>query len=870
MKKLDVSSLNLDGKIQTIEHIFDNMHVKAAGLSQAGYLLGGDTGVGKTSFVRDFCALLGLEMVIIETPHIVEEHIIDIPFIVVKANSTETKHMTVDTKGGQHEFDIKFAKSNLHSALTQATKIPDAQLLAGIAKRPDLKLIWEKLGGTDKKIPGEIVKLRQRYDVVLFLDEYFRQTRSSIRNMLRSILNGRIGAHELPSNVYVLFASNLVDQGVGDILENEDFRMINFDTPSLDEWFAYILTKYKGKMDDDLISRFYELMKKHKGSLSLDDLEADVRVSPRRWEQLLVYINAALPVKDQRDADLLMKNVEVNFKNYQDGAKAEIAKDVLKTVQELIKEKSKITASEANVDEGDWRDILKHQIETRIKAGEARKYIPVIGGKPGAGKTRYIHEIATDLNLVPIVIDVQNLSPEEVIGVPLAKTTKKGAAPAKKVTAESLIVEADDDDTNIEVTFARPPLYDYIQNEMKKGEANLKERLIKLDGKEAGEAKFAAWQKSPVKYMIFFDELNRTNTKVFNAIRKVLLEKEFTHEYKLPKEAVVVAAINPTGKGVVELTKHVRDVFDVIPVGVRHEKFKGHLEKNVEPAMAKMGVSPEARAIAMDVLRAFTEHFRVKGEKIDNVDPHFYLNVAATPVYISGREYHDLLTNTAVAIDRAYQREMEKMINDPEHDAGQSEDKVRDAIARSYKHSLQYILHHKHGIDAPEWMGDLDEWFKVTDKFSLGDAFKKKVESVKSLSSLLAKPFEKMDDDLFNDLEFTNYIQSVDPVEFKEQLTEFLVTQVVQDAHKAFDKTHKLKELKGTKTKVTEKEVARLEFIAREILHALKLHDISNKMIEMVKLSLREALIQITEKNSDAVMDVMAFSRTMSAFIKNL
>ena len=54
MKKLDVGSLNLDSKIETLEHIFDNMHAKGAGLSQAGYLLGGDTGVGKTSFVRDF------------------------------------------------------------------------------------------------------------------------------------------------------------------------------------------------------------------------------------------------------------------------------------------------------------------------------------------------------------------------------------------------------------------------------------------------------------------------------------------------------------------------------------------------------------------------------------------------------------------------------------------------------------------------------------------------------------------------------------------------------------------------------------------------------------------------------------------------
>jgi MoxR-like ATPase len=848
MKKLEVSSLNIDGKIATIEHIFDNMHAKASGLMQAGYLLGGDTGVGKTSFVRDFSVLLGLEMVIIETPHIVEEHIIDIPFIVVRANTTKTQHMMVDTKGTQAEFDIKFAKSNLHSTLTQAKKIDDATLLQSVYRRPDLVLIWEKLGGTTKKIPNEIVGLRKRYEVILFLDEYFRQTSNSIRNMLRSILNGRIGSHEIPSNVYVIFASNLVDQGVGDVLENEDFHLMNFDTPSIDEWFAYILTKYKGKMDDDLIHRFYNLLKKNKGSLSLDDVEADVRVSPRRWEQLLVYINAALPVKNERDAALLLKNVEVNFKNYVDGAKAEIAKDVITTVQEMVKERQDISASPDSVDEGDWRDVLEHQIATRIKAGNARKYIPVIGGKPGAGKTKFIHEIAVDLNLVPVVVDVQTLSPEEVIGVPLAK---KG--------------ESNDD---IEVTFARPPLYDYILGEMKKGEANLKERLSKLKGDE-GKKQFSDWQKADVKFLIFFDELNRTNTKVFNAIRKVLLEKEFNDEYKLPAEAVIVAAINPTGKGTVELTKHVRDVFDVIPVGVRHEKFKAHIDKSVVTKLKSSGVDDESITIAVNAQRALQEHFRVKGDKIDNVDPHFYLNVGPTPVYVSGREWTDMLVKVAFNVNRAYNREIAKM-GDSDADAGEAELKVRTAMSEAFQHSLNHIIGNKNGIDAPEFMRDLDEWIKYSDKISLGDAFKKKVESVKTLSSLLDKPFDKMDDDLFNDIEFVNYIQSVDPVVFKEQLVEFLVTSVINDTKKVFDKTHKKKELKGAKTKVTDKEVARLEFISREILHAIKLHDISNKMVEMVKLALREALIKVADADSDLVMNVMTFSRELTSFIKSL
>lgn len=843
MQKLNVAALNVDGKVQTLEHLFDHMHSKAEGLGQSGYLLGGDTGVGKTSFIRDLGALLGLELVIIETPHIVEEHIIDIPFIVVKpSGESKTQHVSVDTKGSQHQFDITFAKSNLYVTLTKSQKIGDAQLLATVNRRKDLALIWEKLGGTETKIPSEIANIRKKFKAILFLDEYFRQTSTSIRNMLRSILNGRIGSNKLPSDVYVIFASNLVDQGVGDILENEDFKLLNFDTPDLDEWFAYMLTKYqnhsKVKLDDELMKKFYDLLKKHKGSLSLDDVAADVRISPRRWEQLLLYINGSMPVKDQRDAELLLKNVEVSFKNYQDGQRAQMAEAVLGAVKDLLKDRQKITASETSVDDSDWRETLRHQIETRIKVGSSRKYIPVIGGLPGAGKTKHITDLATDLNLVPVFVDVQNLSPEEVIGTPLAK---QGAS------------------ENIEVTFSRPPLWDDINRQMKEGEAHLLERLVKFKGEKEGKALFDAWKKADVRYMIFFDELNRTNTKVFNAVRKVLLEKEFNEDYKLPEDSVIVAAINPTGKGTQELTKHVRDVFDVIPVGISWTKFKKHLDS------VDLGVSKEAADVSRQALNAIVEHFRVKGEKRGNVDPHFYLSVGPTPLYISGREYTDLLAGLARATDRAYGREVEHL-GDPDHDAGKSEMIVRTAMSRAIRHSLEYIINVKHAVDSPEFMKDLEEWIKFTDKFSLGSAFKKRVESTKSLKDLLSKSFEDKNEDLFNDLEFVNYITSIDPVVYKEELVEFLVTSVVTDAKSAVAKfgPRKLLNVKTKKTKIVDnEEISKLEFIQREIIHAIHMHDISNKMMDMTKAALRVALQKIANLDRDLVNHVMVLSRDM-------
>lgn len=847
MKELKVGNLDVSAKVEMVETILDHMHTKARGLGQAGYLLGGDTGVGKTSFVRDLGILLGMEIVIIETPHIVEEHIIDIPFIIVKPSGGErAEHMSVDTKSSQKEYDIEFAQSHLYTTLKAAKPVPDAQLLVAVRRRGDLFKVWQELGGTETKVPTEISKLRKTFHVILFLDEYFRQTSKSIRNMLRSILNGRIGSQELPSNVYTIFASNLVDQGVGDILENEDFKKLDFDAPSVDQWFSYMLHKYekdpKVKLNMDFMKGLYDLMKSNPDTLSHDDDDADVRVSPRRWEQLAIYVSSSLPVKDEKDASILLKNVDVNFSNYVDNAKAGIGNQVHDLVADIIKKTQKISASSKNVDDSDWRDTLRHQIEARMKAGTARKYIPVIGGMPGAGKTTHIVELATDLNLVPVRIDVQNLSPEEILGTPLADTSAG----------------------KIKVSFSKPPLWDTIMKQMDDGEKMLKERLIQFHGKDEGAKLFKQWQQSDNKYLIFFDELNRTDTKVFNAIRKVLLEKEFNPDYVLPEESIMVAAINPTGKGVQELTKHVRDVFDVIPVGISWSKFNSHIDKT------DFGVSKEAAGIATSALRAFVDRFRVKGEKRMNADPHFFLNVAGDGVYMSPREMFDMTVGVAQKVERAYQRELDKM-GEPDHKIEESEDKIRAALYRAMSHSIGFTLQDKHGIDAKGFMQDLEEWVMTTDQISMGGAFKKTVASVKNLKDILSIPTDSPDKHLFEDPEFVNYITSVDPVIFKEDFSDFLTAAVLADIKNAMEKTHKKKTLTAAnKVKIENVVITKLEYLAREILHALKVHDASNKLIEQVEDAVADALSNIAEEADEAITDVIRLSRELNNYITQL
>ena len=56
-----------------------------------GIMLGGDPGIGKTSFIELFSDLTGVHLITIEIPHIVEEHIINIPFLVYNPNNGTTQ-----------------------------------------------------------------------------------------------------------------------------------------------------------------------------------------------------------------------------------------------------------------------------------------------------------------------------------------------------------------------------------------------------------------------------------------------------------------------------------------------------------------------------------------------------------------------------------------------------------------------------------------------------------------------------------------------------------------------------------------------------------------------------------------------------------
>lgn len=854
--EFNASSASFNQRIDISEKILANMKARTQSVGKSGILLAGDPGVGKTSFIRFFSLLTGIELITIEAPHITEEHIINIPFIVYDPVTKREENGATDFNVS--DFKVVLSDSNLYSKLKAIRKIPDDQYLKSIYRAPsDVIKVFEELGGDAKTIPEDIAEVREKTKVILFLDEYFRQTSPKIRNMLRGILNNKIGSHDIPNDAYIVYASNINDEGVEDIPLNNDFHEIEFAAPNKDDWFAWLVAKFekdeKVKLNPQIIKKFYNILEEEE--LNHNDMNHEVRTSPRRWEQVLLYVNSSLPVENEKEAKSLLTNIKANFKNYMTGEKSVLATKVLDAVAELIKETSNIDISshEENSDE-EWQDTLEHQIKQKMKLGEHRKYIPIISGAPGIGKTTHATKIAKDLDLRYIYIDCSNLNPEDVVGLPLPKGGDK-----KK----------------IETQFSEPNLYHQILKDITEADKDHIEFLKhKLKGDEAKKA-IKEYQDREWKYLIFFDELNRNSTKVFNGIRRLLLEKSFGGGYDLPKGAVIISAINPQDHGAGEMTHHMRDVVDVIDSKADFEKTKKYLQHMPFTSLK----NEKSKEVVYDVLMKFSDKFRVKAasSNISNKQKSFFLDIGAQPVYISPREYSDLFGNAVIDFDQKFNRLLKrKNVADMSNDEiAETETKLRTSLFDSFKHKLSNIFT-KQQVNSPEFMGDLKEWFLNSHEIDFGEGLYYKKATTVDVGSILGSFFQNPDDNnhLADDMDFVSFIENHDPQKFKEELASFLLAQFEKDEDvkdKLIEKKHKGKTVKDDQIAFEDEEVSKFEHLVREMINAIEIHKLSNDHREIIRLSVREALKHIKEKHAADYMDeLLEFNIKIAQLIKGI
>jgi len=642
-KSPKVSSNNLFS-----QQVFKMLSLMDGQSSQAGVknslMLTGDPGVGKTSFIRGFAKLVGLPLIPIEAPHITEEHIINIPFMIISGQKVKRDNAVIEIAGNHtlnddaQTFDIVQAESNLVTKLKamKNLKMKDKEHMSNVASDKNLRQVF-------MKYKNLIDSVRKSYNCILFLDEYYRNDNMKIRNILRNILNGRIGNDKIPKGTFIVYASNMEDEGVEDIPMNNDFAELEFKAPDKEQWFKYILNKHTDKnspsgveLDYKVFNKFYETLIQN--DLSTEDPDSEVRSSPRRWEQILLYVNASLPVNNVREAKILMANLEVNFRNYTDGSVSKLYPKVRKMVHELIEETSNISFDGEPISPVEWKDTLAQQIQVKLDLdantkdtnSETRQYVPVISGEPGIGKTAHASMVADQMDLYFIQIDVSTLTRESTTGIPKA---------SQAIDMDGNL-EFDDNDNPVMTTqFSKPELLDLIEKKM--SEEIKADEVFPEDERKKGKGKY--------KFLLLFDELSRADAQVFNAIRKLLLEKSFNEEYDLPPSILTIGALNPVDDGAEELTKHVRDVLDIIPARASWAKTEKYLLSEERPhgLQEKLGFDLNTATIGVTKLllqQYKTNKYDWRGEHVIKEERLFNLQDAENIIYVSPREITDIVT----------------------------------------------------------------------------------------------------------------------------------------------------------------------------------------------------------------------------------
>lgn len=878
-KKFTVSSTVPEKRLEYIDAVFADMKAKMSGTVKGGLLLAGDPGVGKTSFIRQLSQLTGMKLVLIETPHLVEEHIVNIPFIVYHPDTNTST--TGKIEAHKSKFDVKLADSDLFNQVMHSKLVPDSVTLTEIKRQPNVKKLHEALGGTDSELPEEVQELRERFNCILFLDEYYRETSMAIRNILRGILNGNLGMHTLPKSVYVVYASNMNDEGVEGVALNQDYNKLTFDNPGKEEWFSWFVNKFQDhahvKLNMQVIEHMFDALDDE--DLSHDDIDSDVRTSPRRWEQLLLLLNSSIPCKSEHDARVLMSQVHINFRNGsgpQTGSKSTILAKVSKAVAKLIKETSGIAIGKDDTHPTEhWRDVFKHQLEVKIKLAEHRSYVPVISGLPGIGKTSHIYDVALELGLIPIIIPVDTLSPEDVVGLPLSDEDDKGT---------------------LSVKFSEPALYKIIKNKVKEGEAWLKEHLksYHLGSSETGigakrsegtdpNIDWKAFEGREHKYLIFFDELNRASTRVFNALRRVLLDKTFVGEpghegtLELPKGSIVVAAINPTDQGTTDLTKHMKDVLDIIPAGASWSQTQTYLRTHSEPEIKKTLKNPELAKSVMEIVFAFYDRFKdprhtgKHGGESNEESTEFHLNAGSSNIYVSPREFSDMYAAVCHNMDPKVTR-FKKAAHELDDNAAIEKlaYKVKHDVYKAFKQKLSFIVEDKHGIKSPDFWNNLEEWFMTAPEADKLDLVSKKAKTM-SFEDIALKTFDNPDIILADNAEFINYIQNVNPGDFAQDLYGFLVNKGAKNKEFMLDVARFIREIQpdgSVKTSGTEK-TTHFEHFLRELVHAVMIHHLSKEFLDPIKTTMREMLGSEVIDN-DLIKDIGRANQSLLKYIKKI
>lgn len=798
------NTVNWSNRASMFRHVFDNM------LAYKGDMitLTGGTGIGKTTFIKDLSRILGLELLVIEVPHVSIEQVINIPYLKFKDNKKTASGTMVADK-----MNVVMAKSHLVDLCNNLQKKTDQQWQKDMASWPeDIQAVYNTFS---EKTKGNIIAIRRRFSGILFLDEYYRTVEVEVRNVLRDILEHKIGQDMLPEDVYIITASNMKD--VGGTVETPQgaakHRPLEYQPPTKNEFWYYLLSR-GSKIKKEVVDVFYPIIQDE--YLNWDD-DSEIRTSSRRWEQVLRYISSSIPVKSTEDANNLLGSVKTMFKD--DEKTSTLWTLVRPVLENLIKQTSEVKLGTLDpTPPTDWEKILEHQIEQKIALGKNRSYIPIIYGRPGVGKTSAILHAAREFNLVPVKINSQGLKSTDIIGLPLPQSGKTQSEQSTE--------------------FSEPPLRRLIIKQVMK-EFNTWKKSASREDRQA-------WLKQHYKFLLFFDEINRVQTQnTFNVLRRLILEKEFNDRYKLWSSMIIVAAMNPKkyGDPVHELSTHLKDSADLIEASPNYDKLQSHLD-----ALNKTeykNYSDDVKEMAKQILTGFVEEFAHKlpnanadeNEKVHHKSLPFFLKLSSkssemTPEdseYLSPRDYDDLYKYLIVGID-----------SEIEESAGEEPDevarKLSDYLYTKFK-SVIGALYDKNPELTQDFMTDIKKW--LHDNMT---SFMSNVGKKAELKYMLPNILKDSDYHLADDPNWTKYMENYHPNTFHTELSAFfneLATTVESKHHLIGKNTHPVKEKSNEGIQATNELYSAVEAIVWDLHNAIS-DKYSAEPLEIVLKVLRE------------------------------
>lgn len=810
-KPFTIGAVDYTNKAILFHHILDNMASHRGDIM----VLTGGTGIGKTAGIKQLGVLLGMDILAIEVPHIVSEAVVNIPFVKYRDEK-------IIGKSGEQinvkKPDVVLATSYLVDQLRTLQRSSPEQYEQNKTKWPaDLTDIYNTFPKFEK---DRINSLRTKYRGILFLDEYWREVETDVRNILRSILERMVGQDRIPNDIYIIAASNMQD--IGNTVEkpsgNQVYRPYPYPAQTKEQFLKYIMTNSKQAIKDEVLHAFNEVLKDE--HFDYDDAESEIRTSSRRLTELVRYVNASVPVRSENDAKALLANVRAMFSDEE--KQSSLYRLFDGAVRQIIKETSAQHPEWSNAkpnEKTNWKDTLEHQIKIKMELGNDRKYVPIISGRPGIGKTSHMQKIAEDLNLILVRINCQGLQSSEVTGLPLKKEEAVTEAKKRETTA---------------VTFSAPKLWISIQNQM---EEEKQEFLKKLSPKEKQK-----WEAQPFHYLLFFDEINRPhNQNAFNSLRRLILEKEFNENYHLPKDVVVVAAMNPKkyDDKVLDLTQHMKDAVDLIDTAPSWSGLMQHF-KSMDDSSLKDYPS-ESKEIAKNIINAFAERWAHTQENIKASDNEritkdslpFFLRTSSdgeeqkpeeSTTYLSPRDYDHLYKDLVTGITTC--------INISQ--GGTSSLKLEEFFAKYLWPKIRAVLQpiFDKSEQNPKFMKDVEDW--LTEEMK---TFLTAIRSKPSLDNMLSLVINDKRYHLSEDPNWIRYMDQYHPNTFHEDLQNFFQKLMSSEERKyhIFAKAKQSeKQRDKEKIKVLKEGWSVLEAIAWEIHDAVEDHNYSNDALDIL------------------------------------